>query len=137
MLTHDEINQCIERAAMYAAQVIGVEEMKEVLDKLARDEHMSEFIFTVALETSMSSVFRGLEMHDMEQSILMLKDGFPVLVHDKTKKSLAVVVPKNGKYYVLGSDVEVDIKPDCWYDIDLFKKEENNGANIHKPESVS
>lgn len=130
MLTHDEINQCIERAAMYAAQVIGVDEMKEVLDKLAKDEHMSEFIYTVALETSMSSIFRGLEMHEKEQSILLLKDGLPVLVNDKTNKSLAVVVPRNGKYYVMGSDVEVNIKPDCWYDIEILQKEEINGDNV-------
>lgn len=124
MLTHDEINECIDRAIMNVVSIEGPEKVKDILDILSSNETLSKVIHAMTIEVSMASTFKGLELHEKEQSILTIKDGIPSLVYDKGQQLLAVVVPNKGKYFMAGSDMEINIKPDCWYDIPMFKQQE-------------
>lgn len=129
MLINDsEIIEYLRRAIRDVKQVLPQDEVTGLLKLLHEDNTLKTFLNALILEVAMPSISKGIDISKKRQSILTMPENIPVLVCDENKsESLAIVVPKAGKFFMVGNDdYQFDIVPTCWYDIPLFGPRENS-----------
>lgn len=120
MISDEEVVKFVASALRDAASVCGTDNAKKLINSLAQDDTFKMFVNALVLEVALASIQKGLDLSENQKSILTLPEGIPVLVRDKKQHALIVAVPKGGKLFMVGSGQELDIKPDCWFDINLF-----------------
>lgn len=136
MLDAKEIEQCVERGMANIASVYGKEKFSKLVDLIKDDEVLMGFIHSVAMEVTFTAVRKGVAISDKKESILTMPENIPVLVRDEKKDLLMIVVPKGGKYYIVGTDKTLNIEPSCWYNVPLFKPSEEKSTNDESAEQV-
>jgi hypothetical protein len=120
LLNDEEIVKYVASALKDTDSITGKEETKKVIDSITKDAGMKIFVNALVLEVFMSTLQKGLELSEKQRSILTMPEGMPVMVRDSKQRALVVAVPLQGKFYLAGSNTEIDIKPDYWYDINLL-----------------
>ncbi len=120
LISDEEVVKFVSSALRDAGSVCGVDNAKKLINSIAQDDTFKMFINALVLEVSLASIQKGLDLSENQKSILTLPENIPVLVRDKKQGALIVTVPKGGKFFMVGSGQELDIQPDCWFDISLF-----------------
>ena len=125
MLTLNEIDACMDKAFMNVALAVGPDNMVKTMKILELDDNIPKLIHTLSIEIAFAATLKGIGLANKGISISTVPKDQPVLVHDVEKEALGIVTPKSdGKFYLVGSNTEVDIKPSLWYDIDFFDSPE-------------
>lgn len=128
LINAKDIHTYISNALRSVSMIMG-NKTKEVIELLGR-KPIQLFINALSIELAMVYLQKGIELADKKQSLLTLPDKIPVLITDSKSNTLLVVIPSNGKYYLVDGETEVDVSPSCWYDVPLLAKQtENGGAN--------
>lgn len=129
LISDDDVVKHVASALRDANSIVGPEKAKKLINFITSSDSAKLFINALVLEVAMASIQKGLDLADKQQSILTMPEGIPILVRDSKQKALIVTIPKGGKFYMVGTSTEIDIKPDHWYDVSLFGGQENTDDN--------